>query len=76
MMKARGTYYVPTLMAIEGVKEMLSDGYLPPAIAVKGKLAIDSLHATVRRGDCARGQGSRWGTDAAVYPHGRNAGAN
>ena len=40
MMKARGTYYVPTLMAIEGVKEMLSDGYLPPAIAVDRKSVV------------------------------------
>ncbi len=31
MMKAHGTYYVPTLMAIEGVKEMIQDGYLPPS---------------------------------------------
>jgi hypothetical protein len=31
MMKARGTFYNPTLMAIEGVKQNLTDGYLPPA---------------------------------------------
>ena len=73
MMKARGTYYVPTLMAIEGVKEMLSDGYLPPAIAVKGRLAIDALHGTVRKA-IARGIKIGIGTDAAVYPHGKNAG--
>ena len=30
MMKARGTFYVPTLMAAEGLKERLTDGYLPP----------------------------------------------
>ncbi len=73
MMKARGTYYVPTLMAIEGIKEMLSDGFVPPAIAVKGRQAMDGLHATVRKA-IARGVKIAVGTDAGVYAHGRNAG--
>src|SRR5690349_6886387 len=49
MMKARGTYYVPTLMAAEGLREMLSDGFLPPPIAVKARQAMESLHGTVRK---------------------------
>ena len=73
MMKARGTYYVPTLMAIEGIKEMLNDGFVPPAIAVKGRQAMEGLHATVRKA-IARGVKIAVGTDAAVYPHGRNGG--
>jgi len=72
MMKARGTYYVPTLMALEGVKETLTDGYLPPPIAAKGRQAIAALHDTVRKA-IASGVKIALGTDAAVYPHGRNA---
>jgi imidazolonepropionase-like amidohydrolase len=72
MMKARGTYYVPTMMAAEGLREKLTDGYLPPAIEKKARLAIAALQATVRRA-IARGVKIGVGTDAAVYPHGRNA---
>ena len=49
MMKARGTFYVPTLMAAEGLKERLTDGYLPPVVAVKARLAMAALDATVRK---------------------------
>ena len=72
MMKARGTFYVPTLMAAEGLKERLTDGYLPPVVAVKARLAIAALDATVRKA-IARGVKVVVGTDATVYPHGRNA---
>ena len=72
MMKARGTYYVPTLMAAEGLKERLTDGYLPPVVAVKARQAIAALDATVRKA-IARGVKVVVGTDATVYPHGRNA---
>ena len=73
LMKARGTYYVPTLMAAQGLKERLSDGYLPQVIEVKARAAMASLDATVRKA-IAKGVKIAVGTDAAVYPHGRNAG--
>ncbi len=73
MMKARGTYLVPTLMAVEGLKERLSDGYVPPAIQVKARTAMAALDGTVRKA-IAKGVRIAVGTDAAVYPHGRNAG--
>ena len=73
LMKTRGTYYVPTLMAIQGVKEMLEKGYLPPQIAAKGRAAMAALDATVKKA-VAKGVKIAVGTDAAVYPHGRNAG--
>jgi imidazolonepropionase-like amidohydrolase len=73
MMKTRGTFYNPTLMAIEGVKQNLTDGYLPPAVALKGRAAMAALDATVRKA-IARGIRIGVGTDAAVYPHGKNAG--
>jgi imidazolonepropionase-like amidohydrolase len=73
MMKQRGTFYIPTLMAIEGVKQMLTDGYLPPAVEKKARLAMQSLDSTVRKA-IASGIRIGVGTDAAVYPHGKNAG--
>ena len=73
MMKARGTYLVPTLMAVLGLQEHFDRGiYVPPAIAVKAHLAIASLHATFQKA-LAKGVKIGLGTDAAVYPHGRNA---
>src|SRR5579863_2984467 len=73
MMKQRGTYYVPTLMAVQGLQEQFDRGVaVPPAIAVKAHLAIASVHLTFQRA-LAKGVKIGLGTDAAVYPHGRNA---
>jgi len=73
MMVAKGTYYVPTLMAIEGVKAMLPTGRLDPRVVRKARVAMDSIDATVKRA-IAVGVRIALGTDAAVYPHGQNAG--
>ena len=73
MMKERGTYYVPTMMALEGVRQNLTDGYLPPAIEKKARLAMQSLHDTVTKAIQMQLK-IALGTDAAVYPHGKNAG--
>jgi imidazolonepropionase-like amidohydrolase len=73
MMKERGTYYVPTMMAAEGLKQSLSDGYVPPPIEKKARLAINALHDTVTRA-VQMNLKIALGTDAAVYPHGKNAG--
>jgi imidazolonepropionase-like amidohydrolase len=71
LMKSRGTYYIPTLMAIEGGKEILAkDGY-PPSVAAKMTAAVESLNQVVRKA-IAKGIKIGLGTDAAVYPHGRN----
>jgi imidazolonepropionase-like amidohydrolase len=73
MMKQRGTYYVPTLMAIQGLSEQIAKGVaIPPAIKVKAELAIASLHQTFQKA-LAKNIKIGLGTDAAVYPHGRNA---
>ncbi|HKD52474.1 MAG TPA: amidohydrolase family protein [Candidatus Acidoferrum sp.] len=72
MMKQRGTYYVPTLMAAEGLSEQMSKGVaIPPPILVKAHAAIAAIHQTFQK---ALGMGIKigLGTDAAVYPHGRN----
>jgi imidazolonepropionase-like amidohydrolase len=73
MMKQRGTYFVPTLMAAQGLQEKFDRNiYIPPAIAAKAHLAINSMHSTFQRA-LAKGVNIGLGTDAAVYPHGRNA---
>jgi imidazolonepropionase-like amidohydrolase len=71
MMRARGTYFIPTLMAIEGGKEILAKGGYPPAVAAKMTAAVESLTQVVRKA-IAKGVRIGMGTDAAVYPHGRN----
>ena len=73
LMKTKGTYYVPTLMAVQGLSEQIAKGVaIPPAIRVKADAAIASVHKTFARA-VAMGVKIGLGTDAAVYPHGRNA---
>jgi imidazolonepropionase-like amidohydrolase len=72
LMKQHGTFYVPTLMAVQGLQERIDRGdYIPPPILVKAKLAIAAIHQTFQKA-LARGIKIGLGTDAAVYPHGRN----
>jgi imidazolonepropionase-like amidohydrolase len=73
MMKAHGTFLVPTLMAVVGEQERIARGiYFPPPILVKANAARDGIYNTVRRA-ITKGVNIGLGTDAAVYPHGRNA---
>jgi imidazolonepropionase-like amidohydrolase len=72
MMKQRGTYYVPTLMAVQGLDEQIKKGlYLPPLIQMKAQMAIDHIRKTFQNA-ISKGVNIGLGTDAAVYPHGRN----
>jgi imidazolonepropionase-like amidohydrolase len=73
MMQKRGTYLVPTLMAIQGIQEKFDRGiYMPPAIETKARAAIAAIHITFQHA-LAKGVKIGLGTDAGVYPHGRNA---
>jgi imidazolonepropionase-like amidohydrolase len=74
LMKARGTVFIPTLMAAQGLREMLAAGgaNMPPAIQAKARAAMEALSTAVRKA-LAKGVRIGFGTDAAVYPHGRNA---
>jgi len=73
MMKQRSTYLVPTLMAVQGLQEKMDRGvYMPPAIEAKARAAIAAIHTTFQRA-MAKGVKIGLGTDAGVYPHGRNA---
>lgn len=72
LMKQHGTYYVPTLMAIQGLSEQMQKGaYIPPAIRAKAEAATAAIHKTFQNA-LAKGIKIGMGTDAAVYPHGRN----
>ena len=71
MMKARGTVFIPTLMATQGGREKLSKGTYPPAVEAKMRAAIEAINGTMKRA-IAKGVKIGMGTDAAVYPHGRN----
>ncbi len=73
MMNARGTYLVPTLMAHVGVEELLgADPNVPPVIQAKARTAIAAVENTMHKA-IAKGVKIAFGTDASVYPHGRNA---
>jgi imidazolonepropionase-like amidohydrolase len=71
MMKARGTVFIPTLMATQGGREKLGQGMYPPAVEAKMRAAIEAINQTFKRA-LAKGVRIGMGTDAAVYPHGRN----
>jgi len=71
MMKARGTFYIPTLMAVEGGKLVLDQGGYAPLVADKMRAAIASINNVVKKA-IAKGVKIGMGTDAGVYPHGRN----
>ena len=72
MMKQRGTYLVPTLLAPHGVQEKIDKGiYIPPAILAKAKAAI-AAHSQTFKKALAKGIKIGLGTDAGVYAHGRN----
>jgi imidazolonepropionase-like amidohydrolase len=73
LMKQHGTYYVPTLMAVQGLSEQIAKGIpIPPPIKVKAEDAIAHIHQTFQKA-LAKNIKIGLGTDAAVYPHGRNA---
>lgn len=72
MMKERGTYLVPTTMAVETVSGKDSSRVFPPEIAAKGKAAA-AAHAAMMKQAIAIGVKIALGTDSAVSPHGHNA---
>ena len=67
-MKARGTYYVATLLAFNGAASLIGTGKLPPASEVKARQAFvawgKGLNLAYRNGVHIA-----LGTDSAVAPH-------
>jgi imidazolonepropionase-like amidohydrolase len=73
MMKERGTYLVPTLIAGDSLREKIDKGqYLPPPIVAKTRAAL-SARSQMFQHALAKGVKIGFGTDAGVYAHGRNA---
>jgi imidazolonepropionase-like amidohydrolase len=71
LMKERGTYFVPTLMAGEYIGPKSKRQY-PPEIAAKARAAVEARSASFRKA-VQMGVRIAFGTDSAVSPHGRNA---
>jgi imidazolonepropionase-like amidohydrolase len=70
LMKSKGTYLTPTLLATEWIIPKL-DQY-PPAVQAKAKAAA-AARSDMFRNALKAGVKISFGTDAAVYPHGQNA---
>jgi imidazolonepropionase-like amidohydrolase len=70
LMKSKGTYLVPTLMATEYIFSKM-DAY-PPALQAKAK-AAGAARTEMFRNAVKLGVKIGLGTDAAVFPHGQNA---
>jgi imidazolonepropionase-like amidohydrolase len=71
LMVQHGTWLVPTLMAGEQVTLLAQAGRLPPAIAAKALAIAPQMQASFRLALHA-GVKIALGTDAGVFPHGRN----
>jgi imidazolonepropionase-like amidohydrolase len=72
LMKERGTYLVPTLMAGEYAGGRKATRQYPPEIAAKAKAAVEARSAVFKNA-LRLGVKVAFGTDSAVSPHGRNA---
>ena len=72
MMKQRGTWLVPTLLAGEYVAGKATVRQYPPEIAEKARQAVAARSASFKRA-LALGVKVAFGTDSAVSPHGLNA---
>ncbi|HEV2150601.1 MAG TPA: amidohydrolase family protein [Longimicrobiaceae bacterium] len=72
MMKQRGTYLVPTMMAFDAVVRGARGGTLAPWAAAKALEISPHAQESVRRAIRA-GVPIAFGTDAGVFPHGTNA---
>src|SRR5947207_2785335 len=70
LMKNKGTFLTPTLMAAEYIKGKL-DSY-PPALQAKALAALNA-RSDMFRNALKIGVKISFGTDVAVFPHGQNA---
>jgi imidazolonepropionase-like amidohydrolase len=70
LMKNKGTYLTPTLMATEYIMSKIET--YPPAVQGKGRAAA-AARSDMFRNAVKMGIKISFGTDAAVFPHGQNA---
>jgi imidazolonepropionase-like amidohydrolase len=71
-MKSKATWYVPTLMAFTGLKERIGKNIFTPPVETKAKQVL-ALHGRALNQAHRSGVRIAFGTDAAVFEHGRNA---
>jgi imidazolonepropionase-like amidohydrolase len=72
LMLRHGTWFVPTLVAPQGVLDAVDAGVsLPPAVVDKARMVID-VHRDAFRSAVEAGVRIAMGTDSGVTPHGRN----
>jgi imidazolonepropionase-like amidohydrolase len=71
-MKASGSVLVPTLMAYTGIREGLAKNAFTPQVADKVRMTLNEVGKAARAARAA-GVPVVFGTDSAVYEHGRNA---
>jgi imidazolonepropionase-like amidohydrolase len=71
-MKASGSSLVPTLMAFTGIRERLGKGIFTPVVETKVRETLSEVGKAARAARAA-GVPVVFGTDAAVFEHGRNA---
>ncbi len=73
LMKKHGTYYIPTIIAGVSAAELgAKPGYYPEVVAKKAREIGPIIQGTFANAYKA-GVNIGFGTDAAVYPHGKNA---
>src|SRR3954447_9256118 len=70
LMKNKGTYLTPTLMATEYIMSKIET--YPPAVQGKGRAAA-AARSDMFRNAVKMGIKISFGTDAGVFPHGQNA---
>jgi imidazolonepropionase-like amidohydrolase len=70
-MKAQGTWYVPTLLALSGVRDRLGKNIYTPVVEVKARQAVAQWGKGLAAAHRA-GVRIAFGTDAGVFEHGRN----
>jgi len=71
-MRRSNSAFVPTLMAFTGIREGLAQNRFTPAVAAKVRETLAQVGRAARAARAA-GVPVVFGTDAAVYEHGRNA---
>lgn len=70
-MVANGTWYVPTLMALVGIEDRLGKGIYTPVVEQKVRETV-ALRGKALAAAVKAGVKIAYGTDSAVYEHGRN----
>jgi imidazolonepropionase-like amidohydrolase len=72
-MKAKGAWYVATLMALDGVNARMGKGIYTPTVEKKAREALAKWGQGLKAASAA-GVNIAFGTDSGVFEHGRNAG--